>query len=620
MSAREGSKSRLSKRWRAALAALGISAVMVPLATPGGASLTPSKFEGADGNQIVNDTQTPRTDWVSFLPDGNNDNLFRFTDTASGATDNSLAGGTKDDTECATPTLGSIPQNKDDLLRFYVAHETIPVNNVPTTFLYLGYVRALPSSTTASAHGVFELQQSSTRCPDIPGKGKNPATPSPFFVRIDGDIRIAFDDEGGATPLISYQRWNQPNPNVPGAWSAKTTLNAQQAEGAFNAGTIDDHMVDADAAADESLTEQRFSEIKINMNAAGLLNPNSCVGFGAAGLFTGSSGNSDQEQSKDFVAPGTINLQFCAPATVTVNKTFSATPSSNAVFQLYYDADNSGTVTNGDTQIGTCTITPADVSNGAATCSLGSFSFGTSPFTTLGPHRLVAIESTVPNGFNGGGPQTVGPFTFGPTQQNFTVNFSNSPAPGDVDLKKVDDAGNPLSGAVFTLYTDNATKGTFDNNDTAVNPARTCTTNASGDCLETGVANTTHAFNDLPLGDYCVNETTVPPGHDAAAPQCFSIGLGSSAGTGQTVNLGSFTNPRKHRIVVLVCHEGTDTLFQSSVRLEGATDAQDVTKNSLAAGSLTAAQQKVLCDTGGASFGNLSGHDDRSLTVDMPTH
>jgi hypothetical protein len=77
----------------------------------------------------------------------------------------------------------------------------------------------------------------------------------------------------------------------------------------------------------------------------------------------------------------------------------------------------------------------------------------------------------------------------------------------------------------------------------------------------------------------------------------------------------SFVDERQHRVVVLVCHEGTDTLFSRGVKVG------TETKQSLAAGSLTRAEQKALCDTGGASFGDISGHGLVTADVDLgPAH
>ncbi|HEX7277342.1 MAG TPA: hypothetical protein VF244_08205, partial [Acidimicrobiales bacterium] len=433
-------------------------------ATPGGAALGDSPFEATDGDQVV----ASGTDWESFL---GSPNLFTVPDLGSGSTDDSLAGGTKDNTECPNVSLGSIPGTKDDLLRFYLAHETLATATGPETFLYLGYVRALPGGNTASAHGVFELNKGDAPCPDFPAKGKTPGGPSPFVQRTAGDVRISFDDEGGDSPIISFETWLEPCPGGgAGCWSTKTALPADKAEGAFNEVSVSDRL-NGDAPTTLSLVPQSFSEAKVNLNLAGLLDPNDCEGFSKASLYTGASGNSDKEQSKDFIAPEPINLNSCQPATVNVLKTFTvAAPGSDAVFDLYYDTDGSGTISTDDEFLDSCTIAAADVSDTdndgefEGTCSFADLLLGTGPFGALGPHTVIVTESTVPTGFTGGADVPV-TFTFGNQAQSFDVSFVNSPEPGDVDLAKIDDGdpAAPVAGATFTLYKDDGgTPGQFD--------------------------------------------------------------------------------------------------------------------------------------------------------------
>ena len=106
------------------------------------------------------------------------------------------------------------------------------------------------------------------------------------------------------------------------------------------------------------------------------------------------------------------------------------------------------------------------------------------------------------------------------------VNITNC---GTINIHKQDNLGNPLSGAVFTLFNDAApTGGTRGAEDTAVTPAKTCTTAASGDC----------SITEVPFGRYWVVETTTPPGHSTAADQNVTLSSGSA-----TVSL-TFTNNR----------------------------------------------------------------------------
>ena len=115
------------------------------------------------------------------------------------------------------------------------------------------------------------------------------------------------------------------------------------------------------------------------------------------------------------------------------------------------------------------------------------------------------------------------------------VNISNC---GSIDILKTDDAtpANPLEGAVFTLYTDNApvyptgaTRGAEDTITTL-----TCTTQTDGTC----------SIGNIPQGEYWVVETTTPAGHDTAADQHASVSPDA------TVEL-TFIDPR-HRGAIRV--------------------------------------------------------------------
>jgi len=486
------------RRW-APLAVMAILAGIIDSTTPSGAShLDASSFNASDGNQV--DAGASETDWDTYLPDTATDNLFRSSDTASGSGDNSLAGGTKDDTECASSTTGSIPPNKDDLLRFYLYHETIGAD----TFVYLGYVRALPGTTTASAHGVFELNKLDTKCPSTTKGGVT--TPSDFYVRTNGDVRIAFDDEGGDQPIISAQRWTEPCPSGgAGCWSAKDVLDVHEAAGSFNTSVIQDRLATATGST-STINPEQFAEMKINMTQAGLLASGACEGFGAAGLFTGSSGNSDKEQSKDFIAPIPVNISNCG--SVTVTKTFSAgTPASPAVFALRTDAapvyptgatvgaedvfftySDHSTLSSGITASATSmtvadggkypatgsfyvlvdseiikissrsgnvlTIgqrsvgTPAAAahSSGATVKRMGACDISTNNGTcTIGnlPYGSYwAEEIEVPAGYTGGNPQ---PFTLSASSRSASLTFTNQANPVDITVRKRDDASNAIA-------------------------------------------------------------------------------------------------------------------------------------------------------------------------------
>jgi uncharacterized surface anchored protein len=128
---------------------------------------------------------------------------------------------------------------------------------------------------------------------------------------------------------------------------------------------------------------------------------------------------------------------------------------------------------------------------------------------------------------------------------------------GSLTLTKTDDddPGEALQGAVFTLYEsdgdDDFEPGTDD--PIAQDPDgvdQTCTTTASGVCTIT----------DIFFGEYWIDETTVPEGHDKASglPQLVTI-----SSTTQ-VDLGTFVNPRKTGSILV------EKVDESDLRLDGA--------------------------------------------------
>ena len=112
-------------------------------------------------------------------------------DLPTGKNDNSFGKGTKEDTPVPTVVNGSIPNNKSDLLRFYVATERFGT----TDFLYLAWERVQEPNGTTNMD--FELNQSSTL-------SSNGVTP----VRTAGDILIKYDlSQGGVNPTLGFHRW-----------------------------------------------------------------------------------------------------------------------------------------------------------------------------------------------------------------------------------------------------------------------------------------------------------------------------------------------------------------------------------------------------------------------------
>ncbi len=182
-----------------------------------------------------------------------------------------------------------------------------------------------------------------------------------------------------------------------------------------------------------------------------------------------------------------------------------------------------------------------------------------------------------------------------------TCTFTNTKR-GSLTITKLDDSDPavPLAGAVFTLYTDSApVGGARGDEDTAT--TMTCTTAAvTGQC----------SIADIPLGDYWVVETTTPDGYATAADQHLTVTAGSSL-------TRSFTDPRKFKVIVLVCKQADNSLYSSNVTLPSGSSDPAATKPSL--GSSTAPDAATLCSLGGAAFPDLN-KGTKSLSVDIGTN
>src|SRR5207249_6162357 len=95
------------------LGAIGLTFGMM---TSAEANLPGSPFDAGDGNLVLNDETQ---DWV------NAPNLAKGLDKPTGQTDDSFGQGTKEDTPVPTVVDGSIPNNKSDLTRLYVANQRV---------------------------------------------------------------------------------------------------------------------------------------------------------------------------------------------------------------------------------------------------------------------------------------------------------------------------------------------------------------------------------------------------------------------------------------------------------------------------------------------------------------
>lgn len=183
------------------------------------------------------------------------------------------------------------------------------------------------------------------------------------------------------------------------------------------------------------------------------------------------------------------------------------------------------------------------------------------------------------------------------------LQVTDNPAPGTINVSKVDDDGDPMEGIGFTLYVDADESGTWETTETTLGIAQQLT----------GEDGTT-SFTNVPLGSYCVVETLGRTGYSVAPPQCVTIGLGTTS-AGQTEDL-DFTNDQLHKVIVLVCHEGTATLVEGTASTGPGTadDVATAVTSDLPSG-VTDAELCGLPGTGG-----LSHTSDPTVSVDVPNH
>src|SRR6266566_1458878 len=285
---------RLSIRPRAVRRRLGFAIAItvvltLALMSPGFANLAGSTFEGNDGNLVVN---TPgNTDWA------NAPNRVRGDDLASGSSDNSFGGGTKEDDPNVNVVTGSIPPQKSDLTRFYVASEFANNKN----FLYLAWER---TNVLGSANMDFELNQKAQ--PDLTTTGAK------TLVRTAGDVLITFDFGGSGAPVLGLLKWVTSGAtsqcfagNSLPCWGNRVDLSAAGfAEGAVNSTTVTDPIANVDLPAGT------FGEAAINLTAAGVFPAGTCEALGSVFLKSRASASFPAEV-KDFVAPQPVNISNC---------------------------------------------------------------------------------------------------------------------------------------------------------------------------------------------------------------------------------------------------------------------------------------------------------------------
>lgn len=383
--------------WRRKPVAIVVAAILAALLGVGAAqaAITPSTFEGSDGNLVVDGTGNK--DWATV------GGVVEKNDAASGQSDPSLKG--DEGSTVPAVTAGSI-QPKADLLNFRVARETAGGKD----FLYLGWERVPDTGTVNFDFELNQLPQGAVPQPTANG--------APWALnRSKGDLLFTFDlAQGGVTPTLSMLKWQTEANAVCGApqwsvpcWGPPMVLNPNTTPAAeAGVGRLVDGKI-------------WFGEASINLQGAGIFQSGVCTNFGSAYAKSRSS-DSPSASLSDFIEPTTVTVNNCGDLTIVKN-----TGSDNGAFTFdvncdgtAYDRSNLPIATSG----GTGSVAVADIPN------------GTSCTVTEDPASGWTLTSTSP------APATV------TIDGDKTVTFTNSRDKGKIVVEKTATGGGT---ATFTF-------------------------------------------------------------------------------------------------------------------------------------------------------------------------
>jgi uncharacterized repeat protein (TIGR01451 family) len=581
MESRASTRTRLSVLpvFIALLFNVVLVAPIAPVLSDSTVALTGSTFNAVDGNLTDDGAES---DWCTPAPNRDVEN-----DTASGSTDTSFSSSNnKEDTDVPTLGLGTIPNNKDDLLREYIASETVNGD----LFVYLAWVRA---DSTGTSTIDFEFNQSD----QVSSNGVTK-------VRTDGDLLVTFDfqanpgSQGGYSVDLEVRTWSsssadQPDPtSTPantGKWSAPVDLIASGlAEGSVNSGDV------SDCVAGGTLATGTFGEAALNLTD---ILGGDCKAFGS--LFTKSrSSNSFSADLKDRIDPVPVNFSTCGQITI-LKQDENQQPLGGASFSV---TPNPFTLT------GSLSVTDNAAPDDNAVD-------GTIHLSDVEPGEYTVCETAAPAGYIIDSTchlMTVavnGSATFGP--------FINGL--GDISWTKVDaQSDKQLCCATFTLV---GTAGA------AIGFSRTVTDNAlndedpdAGELLVT----------DLKLGTYRITETAAPAGYDLPVPAFQDVIL-----AGQTAAAANaFEDPPRadasisKQAVVDPIVAGEAASFTVTVTAGGTGDSEEVVLSDLndtghdwtisgtdagaCADTTVADGQTLTCD-----FGTVANGESRTITITM---
>jgi Prealbumin-like fold domain len=618
----------IRRRWIfGAITASLIATVALLVSAAGGTLPTGSTFDTFNGSL----TSTTKHDWnPKDSPAGNLGPVEPIScgtvipgggancglDLTKSTSDDALGQGTKEDDTNVSVVDGSIPNNKDDLSRFYINSEKKPCVSSPTVncgtssvhqFLYMAWER---TSTLGSAHMDFEFNQVAVGI----------TTTSSGAVALNrtlGDLLVDFDFGGSGVPVLALHRWIQtstPSTDCEAVssgtnvlcWSKGVTLTTSCtaapatpcAEASVNGVNVTDNNPPSAPRTLSGVTtinnknvvtgiDSTFGEAGIDLTAANVFPANKCFHLGDAWLKSRSSGNSFGSELKDFIAPIPINISNCGEIKIIKhsdprgidqdfgftsnipNPTGTVTPDS----QPYCLADNSPSAFTLNDDSGTDhTTTPKpnteDCVNVLSADSNGNTITYHVTETTPLPAGFVLSSLTCTAGPNSSGARdgttTTANITVAPGE-TVTCTYVDQQQLGAIKITKTSSktAATPLKDAVFELCTN---AGPYDNS----NP---CSVVSGAGSLTTGDDGTVCKDN-LGFNDYYVHEKTAPSGYAIDNGDGILVTVNNNAKCSDATFIGetiTFTDTPLTDLTVHVASEATGGT-QSNVSCVTGTD------------------------------------------------
>jgi hypothetical protein len=476
---------------------VAVAAGLVFVLTASTASLPGSNFEidgvplTGPGANLKVDGASPAIDWAAESVVES-----RQQDTPSGQNDDSYQGGAKEDDACPGTTLGSIPNNKSDLLTFgaYVESEVGGPG-----FLNLFWRRVNdPSGTTLMD---FELNHSSTGC----GNGVNP-------VRTPGDLLLEYRiDQGGAVATVKVREWSG------SAWGAAVDLTGTQAIASINNVAIPAAESDG-LSATAPLAARTFGEMQLDLDF--IFDSESCESFGSAFVKSRSS-DSFTSQMKDLIRPVPVNISNCGK--VIIRKQTDPDEASNS------------------TLFGYTKVFGTDPAS-ANTFQLADDGVKTFEGVLIGNGYSV-VEDVIPAGWDFNNVNCSASTGVTPSISGATVSFNIDNAADIVDCTYTNRARGTI---IIEKITDDG-QGAFDYTSNTLSPAAwTLTTTGAG-----AGGKDSRTFADLAPGTYDADET-IPAGWNLVSSSCSDNSPVSAISLqgGETVTC-TFHNARERGAILI---------------------------------------------------------------------